>query len=244
MARGSFADQSGFAVMCEWGRHAVDTLAAPDVLIIVDVLSFTTSVDVAVSRGATVLPYEWRDGSARAYAAERGAELASDERRPTEGYSLAPSSLVSAPAGLRLVLPSPNGSHIAFSARDRGFTVVAGCLRNASAVAAWASANGRRIAVVPAGERWPDGSLRPAIEDAIGAGAIIDRLSSDRSPEALVAHAAFTDARGALLDRLSSCASGRELIDKGFRDDVELAAAMDVSDSAPVLIEDAFVKGS
>lgn len=35
---------------------------------------------------------------------------------------------------------------------------------------------GRTVAVIPAGERWADGSLRPAIEDLLGAGAFIREL--------------------------------------------------------------------
>ena len=47
-----------------WNRQGVQALAAEsDVLIIVDVLSFTTSVSIAVARGAVVLPYRWRDAS-------------------------------------------------------------------------------------------------------------------------------------------------------------------------------------
>lgn len=237
----TFTNQSSFAVTCEWGSHAVDALAAPDVLVVVDVLSFTTAVDVAVARGVTVLPYEFRDDSAEAYAAANDAELAASSRWEKQRYSLAPSSLTSAPSGLRLVLPSPNGSRIAFGARDRGFTVVAGCLRNARAVAAWVSGPGRRIAVVCAGERWPDGSLRPAIEDLIGAGAIIDHLSGDRSPEAHVAVAAFRDASGALLERVRASASGRQLEDRGFAQDVALASDLDDSTCVPVLVGNGFV---
>ncbi|WP_427168214.1 hypothetical protein ACQF4J_42955 [Streptomyces sp. C1-1] len=54
----------------------------------------------------------------------------------------------------------------------------------------------RPLAVIAAGERWPDGSLRPALEDLLGAGAIIDELVSHGagplSPEAAAARACFT----------------------------------------------------
>jgi phosphosulfolactate phosphohydrolase-like enzyme len=73
----------------------------------------------------------------------------------------------------------------------------------------------------------PD-SLRPSIEDLIGAGSIVAALSDLRtSPEADVAAAAFIASEHRILDVLRGCVSGRELIDRGFPDDVDLAAAID-----------------
>jgi len=234
-------DQEPFEIRCEWGLPGVEQIASSDAIVIVDVLSFSTSVEVAVSRGVTVFPYRWKDDSAEAYAQQRSAELAASRNRLPGKYSLAPSSLMTAPRGLRLVLPSPNGSTLAFAAMSHGATVFAGCLRNASAVARQAQAVGTRITVIPAGERWPDGSLRPAIEDLIGAGAIIQQLKGSRSPEASVAVATFEDAAAQLQNRLLSCSSGRELKARDFIDDVEIAAELDVSDVVPMLVDDAFV---
>jgi 2-phosphosulfolactate phosphatase len=94
-----------------------------------------------------------------------------------------------------------------------------------------------RISVVPAGERWPDGSLRPALEDLIGAGAIVHYLGEGRalSPEAEVAVAAFRWAGGSLRTILSDAVSGRELIEKGFPQDVEMASILNCSNTVPVL---------
>jgi len=71
----------------------------------------------------------------------------------------------------RLVLASPNGSTIA--AGVRAGTVVAACLRTATAVATWLAEHGfgtaeRPVAVIAAGEQLSDGQLRPAFEDLLG----------------------------------------------------------------------------
>jgi 2-phosphosulfolactate phosphatase len=235
-----FYDQSQFDVRCEWGGNGVRALAADsDVVIIVDVLSFCTCIDIATARGAVVFPYPWKDRSAARFAEERRAVLAGDRSR--EGFSLSPSSLRTIEPGARLVLPSPNGATLTLL--TEGKPTLAGCLRNASAVARAAHEIGQRIAVVPAGERWEDGSLRPAIEDLIGAGAIVRALGSARtySPEARMAAAAFEAATSeGLHQTLTRCASGRELIERGFAGDVELASEIDVSSCVPIFRDQAY----
>jgi 2-phosphosulfolactate phosphatase len=146
-----------------------------------------------------------------------------------------------APAPERLVLPSPNGSAIAATADG---VVVAACLRNASAVAEWLRARAASpVTVIAAGERWPDGSLRPALEDLLGAGAVLSALSADTaddlSPEAAAAAAVF---RGtpSVPDAVRRCASGLELAGAGFAEDVEIAVELDESDAVPVLRDGAF----
>lgn len=206
-------------------------------VIIVDVLSFSTSVEIAVNRGAIVFPYRWRNDRAVDYAASVGAVLAAN--RPHTGYSLSPQSLMDIPSGYRIVLPSPNGATLTLAAKPT--PVIAGCLRNARAAALAASRYGRKIAVIAAGERWKDdGSMRPSFEDLVGAGAIICCLAGAKSPEATAAEAAFRGIEPGLVDALSRCCSGKELIAQGFVNDVILASELNVSECAPVLIDDAY----
>jgi 2-phosphosulfolactate phosphatase len=233
-------DQSGFEVCCEWGEQGVTQLASTsDVVIIVDVLSFSTSVDIATSRGATVFPYARRDETAAEFAASVKAELAC-ARHNSSGYSLSPQSLVNIRDGTRLVMPSPNGSTL--SLHTGTTTTLAGCLRNCRSVAAAAQKFGRRIAVIPAGERWKsDGSLRPSFEDWVGAGAIISYLTGSWSPEARAAVAVFQSAQANLKHLLEQCSSGRELIQRGNACDVALASELGVSACVPVFKEGAYV---
>ncbi len=224
----------------EWGPTGARQLApVVDVLIVVDVLSFSTSVDVAVARGAAVYPARWKDERAAELARDLGAELAvgrsaADVAHP---YSLSPASLASIPPQTRLVLPSPNGATISAESVGAGATVLAGCLRNVQAVASAATKMGTTIGVVAAGERWPDGSLRPALEDAAGAGAILDALGGIPSPDAA---AAIGLSRGVTQGQLTECPSSQELLALGFGRDVELALMRDVSQTAPILHDGAF----
>lgn len=235
-----FFNQAEFDLRCEWGERGVAQLAPiSDVVIIVDVLSFSTCVDIATDNGATIFPYQWKSELAIDYARSVNAELASD-RRLSKGYSLSPSSLLNIPAGTKLVLPSPNGS--ALSLMTRQIPTLAGCLRNCQASANFVQSCGTKIAVIPAGERWEDGSLRPAWEDLVGAGAILSYLNGSLSPEAEAAVAAFYSFQDTLASVLKRCSSGKELIARGFSQDVELAAAFNSSSCVSLLINNAYIK--
>jgi 2-phosphosulfolactate phosphatase len=239
----AYLDQHEYSVRCEWGLQGIQALAPiSDVIIIVDVLSFCTCVDIVADNGASVYPYRSHDDSAQAYADSLGAVLAS-RHRSAGAYSLSPASLVDIPAGTRLVLPSLNGATLTLATGD--VPTFAGCLRNARAVAEAARKVGRRIAVVPAGERWPGDTLRPAIEDLIGAGAIIshlvEELGGNPSPEAEAAIAVYGHFWDQLEWGIETCSSGRELVSKGFTDDIGYAAELDVSECAPRLVDGAYV---
>jgi 2-phosphosulfolactate phosphatase len=235
-----FYDQGQFDVKCEWGERGLAALKKSDVAVIVDVLSFSTTVDIATGRGAMVFPFQFAAADAEQYACEKNAVIAG--RRGGAGLSLSPLSMLDVAPGTRIVLPSPNGATL--SRLTGAIATLAGCLRNCSAVADYAAKIGRKVAVIAAGERWEDGSLRPAIEDWIGAGAIIAGLSGSRSPEAQAAAQAFEQARGDLQARLKRAASGLELIEKGFQSDVDLASKLNCSSCVPRLIDGAYVNAN
>ncbi len=221
----------------EWGLKGAETLAVQaDVCVVVDIMSFSTCVDIATGCEAVVHPFHFKNhAAAAAHAHKLGAHLAGRRRDAAARYTLSPPTLTKLNAGDALVLPSPNGSTI--SAALSGKPTLAGCLRNAHAVANKAAeiAGGGIIAVIPAGERWPDGSLRPAIEDLVGAGAILSALDAKLSPEAEIAKGAFLHAESQLSALLHGSVSGQELIQMGFPQDVATAVMFNVSSAAPVL---------
>src|SRR5438067_5814556 len=152
-----FWDQHGFPTRFEWGPEGARLLAdTSDVIVVVDVISSTTCITIGCELGARIYPYRFKDASAAGYAKSLGASLAVhregvDDSHP---YSLSPATFQKASTDERIVLPSPNGATIALAAADAGKPVLAGCLRNASAVARAARAFGETVTVIAAGERW------------------------------------------------------------------------------------------
>ncbi|MFI5691062.1 2-phosphosulfolactate phosphatase [Kribbella sp. NPDC051586] len=230
--------QDRFSAGFDWGPVGARVVAG-DIVAVVDVLSFTTAVTVAADLGIDVYPYRWRDETAVAYAEQLGAKLAVGRSEAGPGdVSLSPATIRRAEGVSRLVLPSPNGSTIAKQLSDSGATVLAVSLRNRRAAADWVKkqGTGRRVVAIAAGERWPDGSLRPAVEDLWGAGGFLSALGrDDLSPEARAAVAAYDAVADQLPELLHECAGGRELTQYGYPEDVAIAAEVDESPSVPAL---------
>jgi len=228
---------SKIKILCEWGLHGLLNTDA-NVIIIVDILSFTTSVDIAVSKGAYIYPYQYSIQEAEIYAKQKNAILA--KPRGDDGYSLSPYSLLGIPKNTHLILPSPNGSTLAFLAKNKAKHVLAGSLRNAASVAKSALLLGNQIAVIPAGEKWEDNSMRVAYEDLIGAGAIINQLLGEKTAEAKLAEEVFYQAKKVDFQSISQLKSGQELIAWGFERDITLACQYNQSNTVPYLIDDFF----
>ena len=237
--------QQGFRARFDWGPAGAGEIGRDARFVaVIDVLSFTTALTVAVERGIEVYPYRWRDESAVEYARARDAVLAVG-RSEADGpgrVSLSPATILRSEGIRRIVLPSPNGSTIAQGLAAKGATVVGVSLRNAHAAARWVKKSlspNDVVAVIASGERWkPDGSLRPALEDLWGAGAFLRELGVAGSPEAEAAVAAWDRFGGR--PPLAECAGGRELIAYGYPEDVEVAAEVGASEAVPVLSGESF----
>ncbi len=244
--------QTGYRVRLDWGLDGVRAVGADaPTTVVVDVLSFTTTLTVALDVGTSVYPYRWNDGTAEQYARANDAVLAVGRSQAGAGQiSLSPATLRVGRPPARLVLPSPNGATIAHHLSSHGSPCLAASLRNAAAVArAITEQRGttHTVAVVAAGEQWPDGGLRPAVEDLWGAGAVIAHLSRHGwscSPEADAARAAYDAVRGREREVLLACASGRELVQQGYEHDVAIAAEVNTSAVVPALEDGRFTDGS
>lgn len=211
-------DQSRYQVRLEWGDDGLARLATSDVVVVVDVLRFSSTVTTRVAAGGAV-PL---DAAAHAVSLNGAATCR------------------------------------AAAALDPAPIVLLGCLRNASAVAEAIADEQRRrgartsIALIAGGELVPADAgaaartaRRFAVEDLLGAGAIVDALGvrgiDHTSPEAAAAGEAFRGLRAATRHLLAASGSGQELAERGAHDEVRAAAELDASTAVPVLREGVFV---
>jgi len=208
--------QSSYQVRFEWGVAGLARLEPADVVVVVDVLRFSSTVVDAAASG-------------------RSVNLAD-----AVGWSRNGAAVVSA------------------AAASVSEVVLVGALRNAAAVARTVlEIQNRRqartsVAVIAAGELTDAGELRFAVEDLLGAGAIIAALSDlgadHTSPEAAAACESARGLRRALRHLLTASGSGRELADgvgatarieaAGLvPTGAEAAAEIDAVDVVPVLVD-------
>jgi 2-phosphosulfolactate phosphatase len=216
--------------------------------VVVDVLWFSTIISLVAEAGAIATLERHHD---------RGGDTQAPN--PSALFDLA----LGAGHGQRLAIPDPNHAVLALAAAEYGAQhVMAGCLRNARATAAMIDhlvGPDAGVGVVVVGERWRQqtGPLRPAVEDLLGAGAIIAALDpaaavggARSSPEAAAARAAFLDARPLMTDTLMRTATAYALrqqrhtaptVEHDTAEDlIMLASAVDVTDTAAVLTDGEF----
>lgn len=235
-----FFQQKEYNIKCEWGLEGLDALLdLSDVIIIIDILSFSTCVDIITSNKSPVFPYLYKDESALNFAKENNLILA--EKRNKDKISLSPYSLINIPKNSKILLPSPNGSTLSFytNKAKKKLSVICSCLRNFRACAELAQEIGKNITIIPAGEKWNNNTTRFAIEDFLGAGAIISEIKSNSlSPESFLALNSFNSVKNDIYQIIKKSASGKELIEKGFEEDVKIACELNASNNTPILYKD------
>jgi len=238
--------QQPYRCRLEWGRDGTRRAAERgDVLVIVDVLSFSTTVATAVSCGGVIYPCA-KNEDAFAFAQRIVGEVAVHRRDVPQKGQFTYKNMV---PGTKVVLASPNGATCSRYARQVPYLFV-GALVNAQAVASAVSQVLEKYAldvtVIACGERWrtpsEDGELRVAIEDYLGAGAILSYLQPEKSPEARVCEGAFLHVQDELESVLWECETGHQLRERGFGADVQHAAQLNVYDSIPVMREDSLTQ--
>ncbi|HYW54935.1 MAG TPA: 2-phosphosulfolactate phosphatase [Dongiaceae bacterium] len=213
------------------GAHAV----------VVDVLRATTTIATALANGAAgVIPVaEPEDAIALGNRLGRDRVLFCGERDAAriEGFDLDNSPASFEPrivAGKTLVMTTTNGTR-ALRAVAAAASVRTAALVNRAAVAAALAHENGDIVIVCAGE-----AQGFALEDALGAGALVDALLA-RMPDAELldgsraAALLYRAVAARLPDAVASADHAQSLAEKGLAADVASSAALDVLTVVPAL---------
>lgn len=208
---------------------------------VVDVLRATTTIATALANGAEGIVPAADAEDALAVARRLGRErvLLCGERESVliPGFDLdnSPASYTAETvAGKLLVLTTTNGTR-ALRAAAGAASVRTAAFVNRAAVAAALAAEDGPMAILCAGVQ---GGF--ALEDALGAGALVDALLA-RDPEldvrdgARAAALLYRDVRGRLAEAVASADHASELVAKGFAADLGRCSALDALDVVPTL---------
>jgi len=172
------SSQSRYRCKMDWGRTGVQLAAErQDIVVIVDTLRFSTAATSAIEHGAVIFP---ASGMAEAKQLAHRVDGVVASQREASRFTLSPRSYEGVDVGTRIVLPSPNGAACTRDAVGVPHVFVAALVNAASAAAAVSSTLNRTeagVTVIACGERRDastgDEFLRFAVEDYLGAGAIL-----------------------------------------------------------------------
>ena len=214
-------------------------------VVVFDVLRATTSMAAGLAAGVKEIRIFGDLGAARSAARGGGAAglLCGEENcLPPAGFDLGNSPGTFDPelhAGRTMYMSTTNGTRAIVATRGAG-VVLTGALVNASAVANAVAARwpGRGVTLLCAGT---GGAV--AMEDVIGAGAVMDALAHSAPVEpasdvAVMARRLFHAARSDLRGALAESRGGRNVIAAGLAPDIEFAARLDAIDVVGVVDEE------
>ena len=211
---------------------AVESLPSKNVVVF-DVLRATTSMTAALSAGITEIRiFDTLDAASTAAKAHPGKRLLCGETKclTPPGFDLgnSPRAFQSIQhAGQTMFLSTTNGTRAIVASRGARRLLV-GAIVNAAAVARELASDASDVLLVCAGT---NGEI--AWEDALGAGAVIQELSTIASVElesdsARMSQALFRNASSDLVAVLRDCRGGRNVIAAGLSEDIDFAARLNV----------------
>ena len=239
-------------VKLDWDVEGLQfALEENDIVVIVDVLRFSSTITIAIANGFIIYPMSDNERGAK-FAASIGAGMSG--RLGMAKYSLSPQSFLkhSDKDNKKVVLYSQNGAACAELIKENDIAYI-GCLLNAKAVGEQVTAIAKEIrhnvSVIAAGEkraRELGGRLEYledeisfkkvfAVEDYLGCGAIISYINLPRSPEAEVCELAFRASKSKLKELLLESFSGRYLVQTKRKEDVEHSSQLNLDNVVPVI---------
>ena len=213
------------------------TQSIPRIVVIVDVFRASSTIAAALGNGAeSIIPISSIRNTIRyAKNARNSKVVAAGER-----YGVTPRGFTYGASPFEMTTKNVRGKIIAYSSTNltrilsritRKSRVLVGCLNNAKAVANYTkSIGGDEVIIVACGTK-----QGPAIEDLIGAGAIVDYLmTEDLTDDALVALGLYRNPDWRILAERGRVA-GR-LRGLGLNKDIDFCLALNTSAVVPGLV--------
>ncbi|MCX8116919.1 MAG: 2-phosphosulfolactate phosphatase [Desulfobacterota bacterium] len=214
-------------------------------VVVIDVLRATSVIVQAISQGALeILPViTVEEAFRRGSTFPEGTVLLGGERgsRKIDGFDLGNSPKEYLPEkvrGKRIVLTTTNGTRAFYSVMSAK-EVLAGAFFNIGAVARRCVATGDDLLIYPSGD-----TGRFSLEDVVCGGMLIHRILSlgekaeltDAGQAALILYRRF---EADLTEAFRLSIHGRDLIGRGFEEDLPFCARIDVTEVVPVFREGA-----
>jgi 2-phosphosulfolactate phosphatase len=209
-------------------------------VVVFDVLRATTTMAAALSCGVSAIcVYSSTEAAAGAAGPAGPGRLLCGEEKclPPAGFDLGNSPCAFGPAhrGRVMHMSTTNGTRAIVAARGAS-RIYPAAIVNASAVARELAREARDVTLLCAGT---DGAA--AMEDLLGAGAVLDALNSAGADfhapgdEALIARRLFDGCRGDLRAALAATRGGRNVTAAGLAADIDFAARLDALDVVGVI---------
>jgi len=214
------------------------------VVVVIDVLRATSVMVQAMSKGASeIIPLTTVEEAFRmAKTFPRGVVVLGGERKNEEipGFDLgnSPKEYIEEKVkGKKLILTTTNGTR-AFHAVSSGKEILAGSFLNIGAIAQRCLELDRDLFIFPSGD---GGNF--SLEDTLCGGMLIDLITRKERNEISLTDAAYSAQilyqkfKEKLLEGFSLSHHGRELIHRGFEDDLVYCAQVDITPLVPMFRE-------
>jgi len=219
-------------------------LLSDRVVVVIDVLRATSVMVHAMSQGASeIIPLATVEEAFRmAKAFPRGFVILGGERENKEipGFDLgnSPKEYVAERVkGKKLILTTTNGTR-AFHTVSSGKEILAGSFFNIGAIAQRCLELNRDVFIFPSGD---EGNF--SLEDTLCGGMLIDLIIRKEKKQIFLTDASYCAQilyqrfKDNLLEAFHLSHHGKELIDRGFKDDLAYCAQIDVTPIVPIFRE-------
>ncbi len=210
-------------------------------VVVLDVLRATSVIVQALSQGALgIFPVATiEEAFEMAKRVPAGAVLLGGERgsRKIEGFDLGNSPReyrAEVVQGKTIILTTTNGTK-AFQAVSSGKAILTGSFFNIGAIAHQCLVLGNDLLIYPSGDEG-----RFSLEDTVCGGMLIDRILTEAQGEVVLtdashsAHILFQRFKENLREAFHLSTHGRDLIDRGFEEDLAFCAQVDITSILPV----------